>query len=247
MILYFNMSEILGPIPDGAARGWRTRVLQTPRDTLDASPDFTDLVDNNGLESTNPRVGTVSYGRGPEGYDRWIIREPNGGGAVTVPYIWIDRGLYVGANKVQRSAAGGPVTEVPRGFSLPQESHGETAVREFEEETGVTALSRRIKDLGGRPVNPNSTFFQADARQREGVKLYGLELNPGEVQVLRDSDNPHTRVYAFTPELQGRISEANEKINPKGIRFYHANLLRNTSDGFTQMAIGRLLTAPRNK
>ncbi|MBA3724135.1 MAG: NUDIX hydrolase [Candidatus Levybacteria bacterium] len=207
------MSEFLKPMPDGKAPGWK-HTATTPDQTEQV------VVDATAFSSRNDRMGTsVSYGQGPEGYDRWIVREPNGGGAVTVPYIRIDGELYVGVNKTQRSAAGGPVTEVPRGFSLPLESHDDTAAREFEEETGVTTLSQRIKDLGGRPVNPNTTFFQADARKREGVKFYGLELNKDEVTVLRESDNPQTRVYEFTPELKGKITAVNEKLDLREFDF----------------------------
>lgn len=39
----------------------------------------------------------VFYGQGPDGYDQFAIKEPNGGGAVTVPYVVIDGETYIGA------------------------------------------------------------------------------------------------------------------------------------------------------
>lgn len=226
--------DILRPVPDASKAGWKVNTIdvegnQTPLETF-------------GLESFQTRMGVqVSYGQGPDGYDQWVIKEPNGGGSVIIPYLWIDGELYVGANRQKRSLTGGLVTEVPRGFSLPHETHEEAAKRELQEETGVVKpLAERVEPLGGKPINPNSAFFQANPRKGEGVKLFGVRIAPDEVEIKRKSENPRTRVYKFTPELQGEIKELNEKIKPEGIRFFHASLLSGTSDGFTLQAIGRL-------
>lgn len=226
--------DIVNPIPDMSKAGWRL--------------ESTDLEGNSNplevkaLRSNQTRMGVeVSYGQGPDGYDQWVIKEPNGGGSVVIPYLWIDGELYVGANRQNRSLTGGLVTEVPRGFSLPQETHEEAAKREFEEETGIVKpLVERVEPLVGKPINPNSTYFQANPRKNEGVKLFGVKIEPSEVEARRQSEDPRRRVYKFTPELQSEIKELNEKIKPEGIRFFHSSLLSETSDGFTLQAIGRL-------
>ncbi len=185
-----------------------------------------------------------SWGQGPDGYDQWSIREPNGGGAVIISYVVVDGETYVGANLQQRRFTGGYVTEVPRGFSLPTETHEEAAKREFQEETGAgELLAARVRYLGGKPVNPNETYFIADPHKNEGSKIFGLELTLDEVQLRRRSFDPRLRVYKMTPEFAGEIKALNERIKPEGIRFFHVDLLRNTSDMFTQAAIAKILTA----
>lgn len=193
------------------------------------------------------RMGVdVGYGQGPDGYDQWAIREPNGGGSVTVPYVVIDGELYVGAISQFRRFTGRKITEVSRGFSLPDETHDETSSRELGEETGAhESLSSRRYPLDGKNVNPNSTFFIANPNKGEGVKFFALQMRPDEVELRRDSKDPKRRIYKLTPDLQGEIKELNERINPAGIRFFHESLLGNTADGFTQIAMGKISRASR--
>lgn len=243
--------NIMKPVPDISRAGWKLK-------TTDSKGNESPLAAS-GLQATHTRMGViVSYGLGPDGYDQWGIREPNGGGSVIIPYLWINGELYIGANRQKRSFTGGLVTEVPRGFSLPHETHAETAKREFQEETGIVKpLAERVKSLGGKrkPVNFNSTYLIANPRKGEGVKFFGVKIEPSEVEVKREGkkavkvlpdgtkqfvDDPRRTVYKFTPEFQGEIKELNEKIKPQGIRFFHASLLNETSDGFTLEAIGRL-------
>lgn len=226
--------DFVKPVPDISKAGFNLNAIdsqgnQSPLETF-------------GIKAHHTKMGVdVSYGQGPDNYDQWVIREPNGGGSVIVPYLWIEGELYVGANGQNRSLTGGLVTEVPRGFSLPNESHEETARREFQEETGVVdSLAQRVKPLAGKPINPNSAYFQANPRKGEGVKLFGVQIKQDEVELRRNSEDPRRRIYKFTPEVQGEIKELNEKIKPEGIRFFHASLLSGTSDGFTLQAIGRL-------
>lgn len=228
--------DILKPVPDSSKAGWKLEITDNEgnKNPIEASA----------LKATQTKMGVeVSYGQGPDGYDQWVVKEPNGGGSVIIPYLRINGELYVGANRQKRSLTGGLVTEVPRGFSLPNETHEETAKREFQEETGVIKpLAERVESLAGKPTNANSTFFQANPRKGEGVKLFGVKIEPSEVELRRKSEDPRLRVYKFTPELQGEIKELNEKIKPEGIRFLHSSLLSETSDGFTLQAIGRLAT-----
>lgn len=227
--------DLLKPIPDPSKTGWKTEVI---------SPDGSSTpLEVALLRSHQTQLGVdVSFGLDPEdGYDRWVIKEAHGGGSVIIPYLWIDGELYVGANRQKRSLTGGLVTEVPRGFSLTKESHNETAMREFQEETGVVKpIAERVEALKGRPINPNSAFFQANPRKGEGVKLFGIKIEPSEVELRRESKDPKRRVYKFSPQLQEEIKEQNEKIKPEGIRFFHSSLLSQTSDGFTLQAIARL-------
>lgn len=231
-------NDLLKLVDDPSRQGWKTNVWS---ETHEISEDKSEVVF---LTSHQARLGVdVTYGLGPDGYDQWVIREPHGGGSVIVPYLWIDGELYVGANRQKRSLTGGLVTEVPRGFALPTETHEEAARREFAEETGATKpLVERVKSLSGKPTNPNTAFFQANARKGEGVKLFGVEINQSEVVLRRDAESPRRRVYKFTPEMAGQIKEVNEKIKPEGIRFFHASLLAETQDGFTLQAISRLAT-----
>jgi hypothetical protein len=230
------MGELLKPIPDISKTGWKS---STTNSEGQESP-----LETSSIKSVHSKLGVkVSYGQGPDGYDQWTIQEVNGGGSVIIPYLWINGELYVGANRQKRSLTGGLVTEAPRGFSLPHETHLETAEREFQEETGATKpLTERVKPLPGKPVNPNSTYFQANPRKGEGVKLFGVKVEPTEVELRRDANNPKRRIYKFTPKLQGEIKELNEKIKPEGIRFFHVSLLSGTNDGFTLQAIARIVT-----
>lgn len=112
--------DIVKPVPDMFKAGWKLEATDTEgnRKPLEATA----------LKATQIKMGVqVLYGQGPDGYDQWVIKEPNGGGSVIIPYLWIDGELYVGANRQKRSLTGGLVTEVPRGFSLPRETHEDAA------------------------------------------------------------------------------------------------------------------------
>lgn len=228
-------NDLLKPVPNLEKAGWKTTIGNSEGNS--SSPEIAFL------ESINSRLGLeVSYGQGPDGYDQWVIKEPHGGGSVIVPFIRIDGELYVGANRQKRSLAGGYITEVPRGFALPTETHEEAAKREFQEETGaVNSLAERVMPLAGKKVNVNTAYFQTNPRKGEGVKFFGVELSRNEVILRRDSNDPRRRVYKFTSELAGEIKEVNEKIKPEGIRFFHSSLLAETPDGITLQAIGKLV------
>lgn len=230
------MGELLRPIADTSKTGWKLNTLNSKGEESRLETLL--------LKSIHSKLGVkFSYGQGPDNYDQWVIQEVNGGGSVIVPYLKIDGELYVGAIRQKRSLTGGLVTEVSRGFSLPHETHAETAKREFEEETGVIKpLVERVKSLPGKPVNPNSTYFQANPRKGEGVKLFGVKIEPNEVELRRNSEDPRKKIYKFVPRLQREIKELNEKIKPEGIRFFHASLLSGTNDGFTLQAIARIIS-----
>ena len=70
--------DIVKPIPDMSKAGWKS--------------EATDIEGNNNpleataLKSIQTKMGVeVSYGQGPDGYDQWVIKEPNGGGFCNYP------------------------------------------------------------------------------------------------------------------------------------------------------------------
>jgi hypothetical protein len=193
------MGELLKPIADISKTGWKlnTTDFQGIESQLETSI----------LKSVHPKLGVeISYGQGPDGYDQWVIKEVNGGGSVIIPYLYINGELYVGANRQKRSLTGGLVTEVPRGFSLPHETHLETAKREFQEEAGVIRpLAERVKSLSGKPINPNSTYFQANPRKCEGVKLFGVKIEANEVELRRGSKNPKKKSISLHPDCREKL------------------------------------------
>lgn len=136
-----------------------------------------------GFQLTNPRFGTLSYGLTSAGYDGWIFEEAGGGGSVIVPYVKVKGQLFIGLVQQERFTMGGKVWNVPRGFLDPGETHFEAAKRESSEELGFD-LSQRFKELSGQPTNPNSAFFVTG--EGKGVRFYGLELKPTEVEKHRE-------------------------------------------------------------
>lgn len=207
------------------------------------------VLELNQLLARNDRLGvTIEYGQGKDGYDQWVIVEPNGGGSVTVPYVWIQGELYVGVQKQQRNLNGpGFTTEVPRGLSQVGETHARAAGRETAEETGVDkSLVMRIQPLGTRSTSPNTAHYKTDTRHGQGVHYFQLPLYPEDVQVRHSGNTPLTTVYTLQPSLQGEIREVNEKINPAGLRFLHWSLLSQT-DAFTSVGIIRILAAQKKQ
>jgi hypothetical protein len=179
--------------------------------------------------------------------DLWI-KESGGGGATIVPYVLINVELYVGAGQQFRELTGSLVTGVPRGFKGKDRNHDEAAKGEFEEEAGAKeSLSSRIYRFKGQPVNVNSTFFKSNPHKGEGHHFYGLRFEPDEVVLRRDSKTPLARIFVLNPDLRDEVKEVSEKIKPEGLRFFHVDLLQNTSDGFTLIALARLQSELRRK
>lgn len=125
---------------------------------------------------THPNFGTVTYGLRPEGYDAWVVREPGGGGAATVPYARTPDGeLLVALLRESRANMGDePVWDLIGGFIDPGETHAEAQVREAEEETGLDTV--RAHELPGLPAAANRAYWVADAKAGEGLHVWGIEV-----------------------------------------------------------------------
>ena len=214
---------LVSPIPSDKKRGWNL--------TLNGEQ----VTDVETLEITNAGMGIkLSYGQRLEGFDGFIIREPNGGGSVTIPYFVDEKTgiLFVGLIEENRAYGGGSVLNVPRGFAEPGETHFGAAVRELGEETGVQAFANRVEILPGDKLNPNSTFFVANPAKNEGVGLFAYRFNKSE---LEKSGEYSYRIAAdVKPET--KMGERIGKCTFVPIR--QAALV---ADGFTMATITRLL------
>ncbi len=82
------------------------------------------------LTIDHPALGTLTYGETPAGYDSWAFHEAGGGGAVTLPFVILDDGLWIGLLQQRRPNQGGDVWNVPRGFLDTGERHEDAAHRE---------------------------------------------------------------------------------------------------------------------
>lgn len=128
------------------------------------------------LELRNPRVGVLTYGMRPEGYDGWAFAENGGGGSITIPYCKSPSGdLLVGAILEDRKNMGGKRWCAIGGFKDPGETPLEAAVREAFEEAGVdfTANMRRLE---GQPGNFNRLFSVSDPEADQGVHAFAVEV-----------------------------------------------------------------------
>ncbi len=179
---------VLGEIADEAQekRGWQ---LEVNGQIVPEVASATLSHDKMGL--------ALKYGRHPAGYDVWNFHEPGGGGAIAVPYAVVEGQLLLGTVSQNRPAAGGVISELPRGFKEPNETHEQTVAREMSEETGVNAIMDRFVLLGSGK-NPNTAFFDTSG-EGEGLRFYGLQVNPDELE--QRTDEKGVTYYAFRQDL----------------------------------------------
>lgn len=192
----------------------------------------------------NSRMGVEAlYGQRPEGYDGPILKEPGGGGSVTIPYYLHNGQLYIGVVEEERltctDGTKEKVLNVPRGFLDSNQTHFETAKQELKEETGYEPMEKRIKELSGRPTNPNSAFFITG--KDKGVRMYGVEVNDMEVAIIQDSDNPFDREFTFNPQVIKPTSKMGERIGRS--RFIHWTKATEQIDMFTVAGVARILAS----
>jgi 8-oxo-dGTP pyrophosphatase MutT (NUDIX family) len=240
-------SESVGPIPRAHRRGWRLRVWNDEQgEWQEMAPAL--------LEAVHDRIGVVlSYGMGaqPEDFDRFVLRQPGGGGVVVVPYLETADGVYVGLIEEVRRLAGGPMWLLPRGVGDDGESAREAGRREFTEETGLpSSLGNRLHELPGKPMNPDPAFFEANPRRGEGVRFFGLPFRLEEVSIRRDTKVASRRIYTLVPlvpSTSGRSNQADDalSIRSRGLTFVHIDMLCHVSDSFTQIGAFRLELALR--
>lgn len=228
----FKMSEIAPDDVSQGARGWELRI---DGKTMDAV---------SGATLEHPTMGIqVEYGKRPEGYDGFVIREP--GGAATIPYMIDDNGrIYVGVVTEYRPTMGEEATDnIPRGFADfkvdgTKETALETAEREVAEETGYRALGGRAVILA-EGLNPNSTFFDYSRDTKEGVTLVALPVMQDELELMHD--NYGNVMYSFpgTIKSAAQYDKAADRI--LGSKFIPLQEALKSRDMFTSAAAGQLL------
>jgi hypothetical protein len=233
------MTRPIGEDPESqAARGWTLRVNGEPvEDSI------------TGVTLEHDKLGVkISYGERVEGFDGPEIRETGGGGSVTVPFMLIDGGIYIGMVTQHRSGVGGEIAEVPRGFLNPvgpdgkPEDHLSGAARETTEEVGpLDSIRSRLISLR-RGVNPNTTFFNTTGTDQEGepngVAFYGLQVMPEEVEQYEVDGQT---IYRFKEDIRqgSKGDKAAERIT--GTVFVPLEEAYRSPDMMTQAATGALL------
>src|SRR5262249_24580708 len=149
-------------------------------------------------------------------------------------FALLPEGLFVGLVEQRRANQGGNVLNAPGGFLDPGESHASAARRELAEETGLPAT--KLVPLPGRPLNPNSTFFETWGED-EGVKVFAIEVDPDALVSCDGSFRLRPGTFDASPEAQGKRSA--EQI--AACRFLPWAQAIELSDMFTVAAIARLL------
>lgn len=219
-------------IEDQSKRGWELSVNDAP------------VEDVSHAELRHEKMGiSVKYGKRPEGYDGFVIREP--GGAATMPYmIAEDGGIYVGVVTEYRPTMGEEKTDnIPRGFS-DFKSNGEledaetTATREMQEETGYRTLGRNLITLA-EGMNPNSTFFDYSHDKKEGVSIFALPVKQDDLELQHDNDGNIYYAFPATIRDQAETDKAAERI--LGSKFIPLQEALRSRDMFTSAAAGQLM------
>ena len=232
----YKVSSISKEPEAQAKRGWKLEINGS---------QFQEPVENFRLFNTSMGV-EVLYGQRPEGYDGPVIKEPGGGGAVTIPYYIHEGNLYIGVVEEARPTCTDGTTEmvlnVPRGFLTPGETHFETAKRELAEEAGYQPLEKRIVQLNGEPLNPNSTFFVTG--KDKGVKMYGVQVYDFEVSMAKSTDDLVEREFQFDKNVITPTSRMGERIG--GSKFIHWTKAASQIDMFTVAGVARILATTQS-
>lgn len=192
---------------------------------------------------TNLRFGAFNYGKTVPGYDGWSFKQTGGGGAVIIPFAFVNKdpnmpavlSCYVGVVKQNRHNQGGEVWNVPRGFSEPREIAITTAKRELTQELGVR---RQIFPLPGDPVNPNSAFFET-LNPDEGDTFWAVEFLREELIEQIEADAPsHIGKLQLKPGIFKPDNKDAEKI--LSCMFTSIESAAMLSDMYTVAATARL-------
>lgn len=224
-MLPFEMSDIPLTPEDQAKRGWELEVNGEP------------VAEVGSASLSHPKMGVeVTYGKRPEGYDGFIIREP--GGAATIPYmIDANGGIFVGVVKEFRPTMGEAETlNIPRGFSDFGETKEQTAARELKEETGATMGSAAV--LLAEGLNPNSTFFDYSKSKDAGVSIFAKQFEANELDIDYDKDGNVFYTFPAHVRAQAEGDKTAERI--LGSQFIPISDALQSRDMFTGAAVGYL-------
>lgn len=212
----------IGTIPEDHNRGWTV--------LIDGEPTQVGK-----LEIVHEKLGVLTYGLRPEGWDGWAFAETGGGGSITIPYCKTTEGeLLVGFILENRSNMGGKRWCAIGGFKEPGETPLEAAVREAFEEAGVDfgANMIRLEGMPGLPGNANRLFFIANPDEDEGVHAYGLEVP---VSLLQKSEDG----YRFR---EGKIGAALMPKGDRGVLFMPwRDAVQKSADCLAGFAVARLV------
>lgn len=159
-------------------------------------------------------VGALPDEEGVPTYDSWSWCEA--GGAVTIPFAFIDGMVYVGVVTEFRSlevhpvfCPDGYVMNAPRGFLDEGKTLLECAKEELRQEMGDA--DARVFALPGDPTNCNNAFVQYYDRpdgSRGGISFFAAEINPGLLERVPGSDALRRfRDGAVVPPAKGSLGE----------------------------------------
>ncbi|OGZ58557.1 MAG: hypothetical protein A3B96_04305 [Candidatus Spechtbacteria bacterium RIFCSPHIGHO2_02_FULL_43_15b] len=162
----------------------------------------------NHLRLFHPRIQyEYQFGMRNEGYCGVISHAYGGGGSIILPWIIIERQLFVCVVRQYRPTIREEnVLNAPMGRLDFGEEHLETAIRELREETGFTVSPDRIKLLPGNNINPQASSHDT-SRNNEGLHFFSIEILPDEVWPIMPG------FYAFKPQLLSVPEDSDEKID----------------------------------
>lgn len=205
------------PVPKDKQK-WKIRI-----DGVEVSVGLVELISD--------RHGRVVYGMRPEGYDGWVLYEPGGGGAATVPFAKTPSGeLLVGLLLEDRLNMGGKVFDLMGGFIDPGESHAAAQVREAHEESGLDTA--KAHELRGVPAVANRAYWVADATKGEGLHVWGVEVPFSSLK--KDEAGKGFRIKKDIVGL--------DQKKASNIRFFPwREAVRQTPDALARSAIAQLL------
>lgn len=193
------------------------------------------------------RMGvTAEYAMGPQSYDQIILKEPGGGGAITVPYLVDDEGqIFIGVVKQYRPLIGGNISNVPRGFFDPSDTnHATTAERELKQETNLHQMGKRIVPLA-QGINPNTAFSDTSNPLPDGtpggISTFAVRLETSELVLAYKEDG--TLYYRFPDALTEEAKGHKIAEDITGSEFIPLEQAMQTNDGMTKMAVGDLFTS----
>lgn len=239
---------LLDRVP-GVTRGWRVSINSEPAET----PRSLTIELERTPGDPKTRLGRLEYGAEPKsdgtasGYDTFVFHER--GGAVTLPFAFVDGGLFVAVVEQRRFAEthpeynpSGRVQNAPRGFHNVGATAVETVQTELNEEIGVfKGVTFR---LPGEPINANNAWFSyEDEENSDGQSVGQGGAIPHAVEVnatVLEADG--TGGYRIRSECLGERPKGSpyEMIgNCTFLPWLRTVALR---DGFTSQAVARLLS-----